>query len=87
MENIMVFVFYNLYLFINLLSRVTDGKHHVTDVLAGGSLGILFALAAIFATGPIPDKRCTPEIVIMIVKMTIMMTTMNYNLSEEEAAT
>lgn len=35
-----------VYAFFCCVSRVTDKKHHVTDVLAGGLLGLLFAGAA-----------------------------------------
>ena len=31
---------------VSTITRVTDKKHHVTDVLAGGLLGLLFAGAA-----------------------------------------
>ena len=37
------------------ITRVTDKKHHVTDVLAGGLLGVLFAGAA-FAL--LAEQRC-----------------------------
>ena len=38
-----------------LITRVTDKKHHVTDVLAGALLGLLFAGAA-FAL--LAEQRC-----------------------------
>jgi len=45
-----------LYAFFCCVSRVTDNKHHVTDVIAGACLGILFAIAVI-TTGA--DKRAS----------------------------
>ena len=38
-----------------IITRVTDKKHHVTDVIAGGCLGGLFAVVALTAFA---DKRC-----------------------------
>ena len=40
---------------VSTITRVTDKKHHVTDVLAGGLLGLLFAGAA-FAL--LAEQRC-----------------------------
>jgi len=45
-----------LYAFFCCVSRVTDNKHHVTDVLAGACLGTLFAIAAITTSA---DKRAS----------------------------
>ena len=40
---------------VSTITRVTDKKHHVTDVLAGALLGLLFAGAA-FAL--LAEQRC-----------------------------
>ena len=40
---------------VSTITRVTDKKHHVTDVLAGGLLGLLLAGAA-FAL--LAEQRC-----------------------------
>ena len=40
---------------VSTITRVTDKKHHVTDVLAGGLLGLLFAGAA---SALLAEQRC-----------------------------
>ena len=50
-----------VYAVVCSLSRVTDKKHHPTDVLAGAVLGIALAMGVSYVAGGTKYSNCDPD--------------------------